>query len=69
MENERLKEIVEALAGPNALSYALKADGTLVVIDRAGRKQSFPAAAYQPLLTKLHKSPKMNKGAENEQPQ
>ena len=32
MDDERLKGIVEALAGPNVLSYALNENGVLVVI-------------------------------------
>ncbi|KUK47926.1 MAG: hypothetical protein XD74_1481 [Actinobacteria bacterium 66_15] len=69
MEKEQLKAIAEALTGPSVLSYALKEDGVLVVIDQAGCKRSFPPAAYQALLTKPQKSTKMIKGAKNEQPQ
>jgi hypothetical protein len=67
MNEEQLKVIVEALAGLNVLSFALKKDGLLVVIDQAGRKLSFAPAAYQVLLPKLHKLTKVTKGAENEQ--
>jgi hypothetical protein len=39
MDDERLKGIVEALAGPNVLNYALNENGVLVVIDQTGRKR------------------------------
>ena len=41
MDDVRLKGIVEALAGSNVLSYALKEGGVLVLIDQAGRKRRY----------------------------
>lgn len=69
MENERLEEIVEALAGEHVLSYALKADGVLVVIDQQGRKHTYLPAAYRHLQRKPAKFAKKTAGGENEQPQ
>jgi len=66
MEAERLKSIVEALAGPDVLSYALKEDGVLVVIDQNGQKRVFLPTNYQHLMRQSQKSTKMVKGAKND---
>jgi len=69
MENERLEEIVEALAGADVLSYALKADGVLVVIDQTGKKRRYLPEDYRHLLRKAHKTAKLIEGGTNEQSQ
>ncbi len=66
MDDERLKSIVEALAGPDVLSYALKEDGVLVVIDQNGQKRVFLPTNYQYLMRQSQKSTKMVKGAKND---
>ena len=69
MDDERLKGIVEALAGPNVLSYALKENDVLVVIDQAGRKRRYLPEDYRHLLRKAHKTAKLIEGGTNEQSQ
>ncbi len=66
MEAERLKSIVEALAGPDVLSYALKEDGVLVVIDQNGQKRVYLPTTYQHLMRQSQKSTKMVKGAKDD---
>jgi len=67
MDEKQLQAIVKALGGPNALSYALKEGGLLVIVDCTGRKQSFSPEAYQHLLKAPNKSAKNIKGAKDEQ--
>ena len=69
MDDERLKGIVEALAGSNVLSYALKEGGVLILIDQAGRKQRYLPEDYQHLLRKANKTAKMIEGGTNVQSQ
>ncbi len=66
MEAERLKSIVEALAGPDVLNYALKEDGVLVVIDQHGQKRVFLPTNYQHLLRQSQKSTKIDNGAKDD---
>jgi hypothetical protein len=51
------------------LSYALKEDGVLVLIDQAGRKRRYLPEDYQHLLRKAHKTAKLIEGGTNEQSQ
>ena len=69
MDDERLKEIAEALTGMGVLSYALKEDGVLVLIDQAGRKRRYLPEDYRHLLRKAHKTAKLIEGGTNEQSQ
>jgi len=69
MDDERLKGIVEVLAGPNVINYALKENGLLVVIDQAGRKRRYLPEDYRHLLRKAHKTAKLIEGGTNEQSQ
>ncbi len=69
MDDERLKGIVEALAGPNVLSYALKENGVLVVIDQTGRKRRYLPEDYRHLRREAYKTAKLIEGGTNEQSQ
>ena len=69
MDDVRLKGIVEALAGPNVLSYVLNENGVLVVIDQTGRKRRYLPEDYRHLLPKAHKTAKLIEGGTNEQSQ
>ncbi|HOV30922.1 MAG TPA: hypothetical protein PLX92_04935 [Anaerolineaceae bacterium] len=66
MEAERIKSIVEALAGPDVLSYALKEDGVLVVIDQNGQKRVYLPTTYHHLLRQSQRSTKMVKGVKDD---
>ncbi|MGV8049083.1 MAG: hypothetical protein AB2L21_01820 [Anaerolineaceae bacterium] len=50
MDTQTLKGVVEALSGANPMAYAIRANGSLVVVDRQGRKKVFTLAEYQHLL-------------------
>ena len=69
MDDERLKGVVEAVAGPNVLNYALNENGVLVVIDQTGRKRRYLPEDYRHLLPKAHKTAKLIEGGTNEQSQ
>jgi len=48
------------------LSYALKEDGVLVVIDQNGQKRVYLPTTYQHLMRQSQKSTKMVKGAKDD---
>ena len=66
MNADTLKQIVEQLAGPGALAYALDADGNLTIVDARGWKRRFTPADYQSLCGNPAKTKKTPKGALND---
>ncbi len=58
MLEEKLKKVVEDLVGPDALGYALHADGSLTIVDARGWKRKFTPEDYQSLHESPAKTPK-----------
>lgn len=50
MKNKKVERIIPKLTGKAPMSYDLKDDGTLVVIDHTGKKQTFVLRCWDKLV-------------------